>query len=55
MLGGKRQGELRRPACCWKFNEGLCTFGKNCRYPHTCESCGGAHAKVHCGKRMKLT
>lgn len=30
---------------CWKFNnEGVCKFGKDCKFPHICEVCGEGHS-----------
>ena len=40
--------EARRPAVCWQFNEGGCTFGRACKFPHVCENCQGSHPKSQC-------
>lgn len=34
-------GGAKRKAVCWRYNEGNCTFGKGCKYPHICESYWG--------------
>ena len=36
-----------RPAVCWQFNDGGCTFGRGCKFPHSCEICRGNHPKLH--------
>ena len=46
---GKRTGEIKRKAhVCWLFNEGECTYGARCKFPHLCEVCQGSHPKRHC-------
>lgn len=46
---GKRPVESRRkPHVCWLFNEGECTYGTRCKFPHVCEVCQGNHPKRHC-------
>ena len=46
---GKRPGESKRKAhVCWLFNEGECTYGARCKFPHLCEMCQGNHPKRHC-------
>ena len=33
----------------YNYNDGRCTFGVSCRYPHKCSACGGgAHLLTHC-------
>ena len=57
----KRPGEGRRPAVCWQFNDGGCTFGRGCKFPHACEICRGGHPKCRCpsmlgpGKKQRLS
>ena len=34
-------GGTKRPAVCWQFNEGSCSYGRTCRFPHVCEVCIG--------------
>ena len=47
--GQKRSIEAKKPTVCWQFNnEGMCSYGKNCRFAHVCEVCRGAHARCHC-------
>ena len=49
---GKRSGEVRKKAhVCWMFNEGECTYGARCKFPHVCEVCQGSHPKRHCNSR----
>lgn len=43
---GKRSG--RKAHVCWLFNEGECTYGTRCKFPHLCEVCQGTHSKRHC-------
>ena len=38
----------KRPAVCWQFNEGACSYGRTCRFPHVCEVCRGSHPKWQC-------
>lgn len=60
---GKRVGltaATKRPGVCWQFNEGVCTYGKACRFPHACKVCRGNHPKWQCpsgtgaGKRQRV-
>ena len=44
----RRLTDARRPAVCWQFNEGGCTFGRACKFPHVCENCQGSHPKFRC-------
>ena len=44
----RRLTEARRPAVCWQFNKGGCTFGRACKFPHVCENCQGSHLKSRC-------
>ena len=52
--GFKKQGEESRKRVCWKYNEGGCSYGGGCKYPHSCELCLGKHPKSQCTKRQKL-
>ena len=45
-MGAKRPMEGRRPVVCWQFNDGSCTYGKSCRFPHICDTCKGNHSRV---------
>ena len=40
---------------CYSFNnnDGRCGRGQNCKYPHVCEKCGGAHFKRLCRQPYK--
>ncbi|XP_063772970.1 uncharacterized protein LOC134909710 isoform X1 [Pseudophryne corroboree] len=35
---------------CFAFNSGTCSFGKQCRFRHSCQQCGGAHPASSCFK-----
>ena len=37
-----------RPRTCRFFNEGLCTFGSTCKFPHKCAKCGAGHPATGC-------
>jgi len=60
-VGMKRPIEGRRPLVCWQFNEGVCSYGLKCKFPHVCEVCRGQHSKKQCptvggqSKRQRLT
>ena len=60
-VGMKRPIEGRRPLVCWQFNEGVCSYGLKCKFPHVGEKCRGQHSKKQCptvrgqGKRQRLT
>ena len=55
-VGWKRPTEGRKQYVCWQFNEGHCSYGPKCKFPHVCESCRGQHSKKDCpsGKRQRL-
>ena len=38
----------KRPNVCWQFNDGQCSFGKKCKFPHECSLCLGPHPKSRC-------
>lgn len=40
----------RRIPFCRAFNTGKCTFGKNCKYVHSCAKCEGNHPGSACRK-----
>lgn len=56
IVGVRRLGSEKRPSVCWLFNEGKCTYGAKCKFPHVCEMCGGNHSKSRCSnpKRQRL-
>ena len=38
----------------WQLNEGSCSYGSACKFPHTCDCCQGPHpAKCHCQRDGK--
>ena len=37
-----------RPSVCWQYNEGTCSYGRKCKFPHVCEGCRGGHPKRLC-------
>ena len=37
-----------RPRTCRYFNEGSCTFGSTCKFPHKCAKCGANHPATGC-------
>ena len=43
----------RRTVHCYYYNQSGRCDKPDCRYPHTCESCGGLHARVFCPGRNK--
>ena len=47
-LGKKRPSGCRKSLVCWEFNDGDCSFGKSCKFPHLCEMCRGNHPKYRC-------
>ena len=36
---------------CRNFNNGRCRFSR-CRFLHSCSDCAGAHASIHCPRRL---
>ena len=54
-------GGIKRAGVCWQFNQGSCSYGKSCKFPHVCENCRGNHPKCHCpnvagaGKQQRLS
>lgn len=47
-LGKKRPSGGQKSLVCWQFNDGDCSFGKACKFPHVCEVCRGNHPKYRC-------
>ena len=43
----KSSSAKKNPSLCWKYNQGKCTFGFNCKFDHKCALCSkfghGAH------------
>ena len=57
---GSRQ-PMKRPSnagsvrhVCYGFNDGYCTFGKGCKFPHLCQVCHGNHPRSKCGSGPPL-
>lgn len=44
---GHNRGQSRNYLC-RAFNRGKCTFGRNCKYLHTCSKCNGSHPLTAC-------
>ena len=44
-------GDRRKRESCWRFNQGNCTYGQNCRFEHKCAFCGKfGHGSARCRK-----
>ena len=58
--GIKRPTGGPKQTVCWQYNDGSCSYGRQCKFPHVCEVCRGAHPKSHCpsatgaGKRQRF-
>lgn len=50
-----KSGEKRskKPFVCWQFNDGSCTFGRKCKFPHECGLCQGPRPKTRCHRDMR--
>ena len=46
--GMKRPSGGQKLLVCWQFNDGDCSYGKSCKFPHLCEVCRGNHPKFRC-------
>ena len=44
----KRSLDSRKPVVCWQYNDGVCSYGSRCKFPHVCEVCQGNHARSQC-------
>ncbi len=53
MNGPGVKRERRQQGHCFRFNKqnGVCVFGLQCRFAHTCSSCGGEHPATQCPSR----
>jgi hypothetical protein len=51
--GLRKVSRERKSAVCWQFNEGKCSYGGKCRFPHVCEVCGAGHPKLRCTVNIK--
>lgn len=46
--GIKRPSGGQKSLVCWQFNDGDCSYGKSCKFPHLCEVCRWNHPKFRC-------
>jgi len=44
----ERKGRSEEPCRKFNNNDGYCSFGAKCRFPHKCFTCGGPHPYTRC-------
>ncbi|KAJ1115393.1 hypothetical protein NDU88_003617 [Pleurodeles waltl] len=44
------KGDNGSQAICWKFEADECSWGQNCKFRHSCSTCGGEHPASTCRK-----
>ncbi|XP_063775496.1 uncharacterized protein LOC134911033 [Pseudophryne corroboree] len=49
-LAARGGGRSATRGKCFAFNSGTCSYGKQCRFRHSCHHCGGAHPASSCFK-----
>lgn len=45
--GTSYDGQRARQKC-FRYNEGRCTFGRKCKFEHSCSKCNGQHPAIKC-------
>ncbi|KAJ1136643.1 hypothetical protein NDU88_003058 [Pleurodeles waltl] len=46
----RTKGDNGSQAICWKFEADECSWGQNCKFRHSCSTCGGEHPASTCRK-----